>query len=186
MNPVAEGIVAAEQDRLKDDANRERVIPLLIHGDAAMAGQGIVAETMNLFAGSRLRHRRNDSYGGQQPDRVHDESGARGDPRPIAPTSRWRFRLRCFMSMATIRRRACASMQLSFDYRQRFHKDVVIDLMCYRKYGHNEADDPSYTQPIMYRKIRAQKPVAEQLCRAAGAGGSDFARRGEEFSRGAA
>ena len=169
VNPVAEGLTRPKQDRL-GDTKRERVIPLLIHGDAAMAGQGVVAETMNLSQSPRLYDRRHDSSGGQQPDRIHHESG-RGPIVDVLHRCRADgFGLRSSTSTATIPEACIRATQIAYDYRQRFHKDVVIDMVCYRKYGHNEADDPSYTQPILYRKIRAQKPVADAVCRAAGTG----------------
>ncbi len=87
VNPVVEGLTRPKQDRL-GDAKRERVIPLLIHGDAAMAGQGIVARDAESLAGRRLRHRRHHSPGDQQSDRIHDQSRARALDRRIAPMSR--------------------------------------------------------------------------------------------------
>jgi multifunctional 2-oxoglutarate metabolism enzyme len=159
VNPVAEGIARPKQDRL-NDAARERVIPLLIHGDAAMAGQGVVPETMNLAGvkgyttGGTLHIVVNNQIGfttnpgdGRSSEYCTDVSLGFGFPV---------FHVNADDPEACVR-----ATQMAFDYRQRFHKDAVIDMVCYRKYGHNEADDPSYTQPILYRKIRAQKPVAD-------------------------
>ncbi len=161
VNPVAEGMVRPKQDRI-GDTKRERVIPLLIHGDAAMAGQGIVAETMNLSqipgyaTGGTIHIVVNNQIGfttnpeaGRSMTYCTDVALAFGAPV---------FHVNGDDPEACVR-----ATQLAYDYRQKFHKDVVIDLVCYRKYGHNEADDPSYTQPILYRKIRAQKSVAVQF-----------------------
>ena len=160
MNPVVEGLTRPKQDRLGDET-RERVIPLLIHGDAAMAGQGVVAETMNL---SQI-----DGYdtGGTVHMVVNNQIGFTTNPEEGRSTDllhrcRAGFQAPMFHVNGDDPEACIRATQLAYDYRQRFHKDVVIDMVCYRKYGHNEADDPSYTQPILYRKIRAQKPVAEQ------------------------
>jgi 2-oxoglutarate dehydrogenase E1 component len=158
VNPVVEGITRPKQDRL-GDALRQRVIPLLIHGDAAMAGQGVVAETINL---SRLKGY---ETGGTIHIVVNNQIGFTANPQE------GRSSTYCtdvaLMVQAPILHvngddpEACVrATQLAYAYRQKFHKDVVIDVVCYRKHGHNETDDPSYTQPLMYRKIRAQKPVA--------------------------
>src|SRR6267143_1868902 len=120
VNTVVEGRVRAKQDRDQPrDPERKKVLPVLIHGDAAFAGQGLVAETLNL---------------------ANLEGYATGeDPEAVV----W-------------------AVQLAIEYRQTFGQDVLIDLYRYRKYGHNEADEPSFTQPVMYEVIR-QKPPARAI-----------------------
>ncbi len=158
VNPVVEGIVRPKQDRLGDTA-RERVIPVLVHGDAAMAGQGIVAETLNL---SQL-----DGYntGGTIHIVINNQIGFTTNPGSSRSTTY------CtdvaLMVHAPVMHvngddpDACLrAMQLAFDFRQRFHRDVVVDVLCWRKHGHNEGDDASYTQPVLYRKLRDRKPVS--------------------------
>ena len=153
VDPVVEGIVRPKQDRL-GDAERARVIPLLIHGDAAFAGQGVVAETLNLSqldgycTGGTIHLIINNQIGFTTlPDEArstpYSTDVARGVQAPI-------FHVNGDDPEAAIR-----VAQIAFDYRQQFKKDVVIDMFCYRRHGHNEGDDPSYTQPILYRKIKS-------------------------------
>ncbi len=159
VDPVVEGIVRPKQDRL-GDAARERVIPLLIHGDAAFAGQGVVAETLNLSqldgycTGGTVHLIINNQIGFTTlPDEArstpYSTDVARGVQAPI-------FHVNGDDPEAAIR-----VAQIAFDYRQQFKKDVVIDMFCYRRHGHNEADDPSYTQPILYRKIKEHPSVGK-------------------------
>ena len=167
VDPVVEGIVRPKQDRL-GDAARARVIPLLIHGDAAFAGQGVVAETLNLSqldgysTGGTIHLIINNQIGFTTlPDEArstpYSTDVARGVQAPI-------FHLNGDDPDAAVR-----VVEVAFDYRQEFKKDVVIDMFCYRRHGHNEGDDPSYTQPILYRKIKDHPLVgtlyAEQLVR---------------------
>jgi 2-oxoglutarate dehydrogenase E1 component len=159
VDPVVEGIVRPKQDRL-GDTERERVIPLLIHGDAAFAGQGVVAETLNLSqldgycTGGTVHLIVNNQIGFTTlPDEArstpYSTDVARGVQAPI-------FHVNGDDPEAAIR-----VVQIAFDYRQQFKKDVVIDMFCYRRHGHNEADDPSYTQPILYRKIKEHPSVGK-------------------------
>ena len=158
VDPVVEGIVRPKQDRLGDTA-RERVIPLLIHGDAAFAGQGVVAETLNLSqldgysTGGTIHLIINNQIGfttlpDESRSTPYSTDVARGVQAPI-------FHVNGDDPEAAIR-----VVQIAFDYRQQFKKDVVIDMICYRRHGHNEGDDPSYTQPILYRKIKEHPSVA--------------------------
>jgi 2-oxoglutarate decarboxylase len=160
VDPVVEGIVRPKQDRL-GDTERERVIPILVHGDAAFAGQGVVAETLNLsqlegyFTGGTIHLVINNQIGfTTNPDQSRSTSYSTDIARMVqAPI----FHVNGDAPQACIR-----VAQLAYDFRQKFKKDVVIDMVCYRRHGHNEADDPSYTQPILYRKIRQQPSVAVQ------------------------
>jgi 2-oxoglutarate decarboxylase len=157
VDPVLEGIARAKQDVL-DRGAEFPVLPLLIHGDAAFAGQGVVAETLNL---SQLRGYRT---GGTIHVVVNNQVGFTTSP------SSSRSSLYCTdvarMVQAPIFHvngddpEACIRVaRLAFEYRTAFNKDVVIDLVCYRRRGHNEGDDPSYTQPLMYDLIEQKRSV---------------------------
>ncbi|HSI26188.1 MAG TPA: multifunctional oxoglutarate decarboxylase/oxoglutarate dehydrogenase thiamine pyrophosphate-binding subunit/dihydrolipoyllysine-residue succinyltransferase subunit, partial [Aeromicrobium sp.] len=157
VNPVLEGIARAKQDRLNRGAEYP-VLPVLVHGDAAFAGQGVVAETLQL---SQLRGYRT---GGTIHVIVNNQVGF-----TTAPSSS-RSSTYCTDVARTIQApifhvngddpEACIRVaQLAYEYRQTFHKDVVIDLVCYRRRGHNEGDDPSFTQPLMYDAIANKKSV---------------------------
>ena len=158
VDPVVEGLVRPKQDRLGDTA-RERVIPILIHGDAAFAGQGVVAETLNL---SQLEGY---TTGGTIHLVINNQIGFTTNPNEARSTPYSTDVAR--MVQAPIFHvngddpDACIRVaQMAYDYRQTFKRDVVIDMFCYRRHGHNEGDDPSYTQPILYRKIRSHPSVA--------------------------
>ncbi len=159
VNPVVEGIVRAKQNRHKPEG-RDQFIPLLIHGDAAFAGQGIVAETLNL---SQLDGYRTD---GTIHLIVNNQIGfttAPDDARstPYSTDVARMVQAPIFHVNGDDPEAAIRALQVAYEYRRRFKKDVVIDMFCYRRYGHNEADDPSFTQPILYRKIRNHPSVRE-------------------------
>jgi multifunctional 2-oxoglutarate metabolism enzyme len=158
VDPVVEGLVRPKQDRLGDTV-RERVIPILIHGDAAFAGQGVVAETLNL---SQLEGY---TTGGTIHLVINNQIGFTTNPNEARSTPYSTDVAR--MVQAPIFHvngddpEACIRVaQMAYDYRQTFKRDVVIDMFCYRRHGHNEGDDPNYTQPILYRKIRNHPSVA--------------------------
>lgn len=159
VNPIVEGRVRAKQDR-RGDTDRTHVLPLLIHGDAAFVGQGVVAETLNL---SRLP-----SYetGGTVHVVVNNQIGFTTLPEDARSTSYCTDitrMLRCpvFHVNGEDPEAVVQVMNLAVEYRQRFHEDVVIDLYCYRKYGHNEGDEPRFTQPEMYAAIDDKRTVRE-------------------------
>ena len=158
VNPVLEGVVRAKQDRLNRGSAFFSVLPVLMHGDAAFAGQGVVAETLNL---SQLRGYRT---GGTVHIVINNQVGF-----TTAPASS-RSSFYCTdvgkMIQAPIFHvngddpEACVRVaRLAFEFRMAFDKDVVIDMVCYRRRGHNEGDDPSMTQPLMYNLIEAKRSV---------------------------
>ncbi len=159
VNPVVEGIVRAKQNRRKPDGKKQ-FIPLLIHGDAAFAGQGVIAETLNL---SQLEGYRTQ---GTLHLIINNQIGFTTSPddarsTPYSTDVAKMVQAPIFHVNGDDPEAAIRALQVAFDYRQRFKKDVVIDLFCYRRYGHNEADDPSFTQPLLYQKIRKHPSVRE-------------------------
>ncbi|MEM9200866.1 MAG: multifunctional oxoglutarate decarboxylase/oxoglutarate dehydrogenase thiamine pyrophosphate-binding subunit/dihydrolipoyllysine-residue succinyltransferase subunit [Actinomycetota bacterium] len=161
VNPVVLGMVRARMDEIRQDENdydEYPVLPLLLHGDAAFAGQGVVAETLNL---SQIRGYR---VGGCVHVIINNQVGFTTSPA-AARSSEYSTDV-AKMIQAPIFHvngddpEACVRVaRLAFEYRQRFKKDVVIDMICYRRHGHNEGDDPSYTLPEMYRRIDALPSV---------------------------
>ncbi|GAA1893302.1 multifunctional oxoglutarate decarboxylase/oxoglutarate dehydrogenase thiamine pyrophosphate-binding subunit/dihydrolipoyllysine-residue succinyltransferase subunit [Lapillicoccus jejuensis] len=158
VDPVLEGIVRAKQDRIGLGGEDFTVLPVLMHGDAAFAGQGVVAETLNL---SELRGYRT---GGTIHVIVNNQVGFTTSP------SSSRSSVYCTdvarMIQAPIFHvngddpEACVRVaELAYEYRQAFNQDVVIDMVCYRRRGHNEGDDPSMTQPLMYHLIENKRSV---------------------------
>jgi multifunctional 2-oxoglutarate metabolism enzyme len=157
VDPVVEGMARAKQD-LIDRPGSFSVLPLLMHGDAAFAGQGVVAETLNLSA------LRGYQTGGTIHLVINNQVGFTTAPE-AARSSVYATDV-AKMVQAPIFHvngddpEACVRVaRLAFDFRQAFHKDVVIDMMCYRRFGHNEGDEPSYTQPKMYRRIENRRSV---------------------------
>jgi 2-oxoglutarate dehydrogenase E1 component len=158
VNPVLEGIVRAKQDRLNRGSAFFSVLPVLLHGDAAFAGQGVVAETLNL---SQLRGYRT---GGTVHVIINNQVGFTTAPASsrssVYSTDAARMIQAPIFHVNGDDPEACVRVaQLAFDFRMAFDKDIVIDLICYRRRGHNEGDDPSMTQPLMYNLIEAKRSV---------------------------
>ncbi|HEY0788446.1 MAG TPA: multifunctional oxoglutarate decarboxylase/oxoglutarate dehydrogenase thiamine pyrophosphate-binding subunit/dihydrolipoyllysine-residue succinyltransferase subunit, partial [Thermoanaerobaculia bacterium] len=152
VDPIVEGMARAHQ-RLLGDRDRAKVIPLLLHGDAAFAGQGVVAETLHLSqlpgytTGGTIHVVINNQIGfttGPEEARssVYATDVAKMVQAPI-------FHVNGDSPEACIR-----AIEIAYEFRQKFKKDVVIDMFCYRRHGHNEGDDPSFTQPRMYKLIK--------------------------------
>jgi 2-oxoglutarate dehydrogenase E1 component len=161
VNPVVEGSVRARQRR-RDDKTGDQVLPILVHGDAAFAGQGVVMETLNL-SGTRGY-----GTGGTVHLIVNNQIGfTTSDPRDARST------IYCtdvakmveapiFHVNGDDPEAVLFVTQMALDFRQTFHKDVVVDIVCFRKLGHNEQDEPAVTQPLMYKKIN-QHPGTRKL-----------------------
>jgi 2-oxoglutarate dehydrogenase E1 component len=161
VNPVVEGSVRARQERCGDERGG-RVLPVLIHGDAAFAGQGVVMETL------QLSQARGFFTGGTFHLIVNNQVGfTTSEPRDMRSTMyasdvAKMLEVPIFHVNADDPEAVVFAARLALKYRMRFRKDVVIDLVCYRRHGHNEADEPAATQPGMYRTIR-QHPSARRL-----------------------
>ena len=160
VDPVVEGMSRALQDETvgDDPGNPHPILPLLIHGDAAFAGQGVVAETLNMSAlpgyetGGTVHLVINNQLGfTTNPESARSSVYATDVAKMVqAPI----FHVNGDDPEAAVR-----VGRLAFAFRQRFHKDVVIDLVCYRRFGHNEQDDPSLTQPLLYQLIKEHRSV---------------------------
>jgi 2-oxoglutarate dehydrogenase E1 component len=159
VDPVVEGRTRAKQFRFGDTARR-RGIPLLIHGDAAFAGQGLVAETLNLseLAGY--------TTGGTLHVIVNNQIGFTTAPKDARSTTYCTdvakmIQVPIFHVNGEDPEAAVYIAELALDFRQTFGRDVVIDMFCYRRHGHNEGDEPAFTQPLMYNKIRERPTLTE-------------------------
>ncbi|MFI9560531.1 multifunctional oxoglutarate decarboxylase/oxoglutarate dehydrogenase thiamine pyrophosphate-binding subunit/dihydrolipoyllysine-residue succinyltransferase subunit [Nonomuraea endophytica] len=156
VDPVLEGVVRAKQDLLERGEEGFTVLPVLIHGDAAFAGQGVVAETLNL---SQLRGYRT---GGSIHIVVNNQVGFTTSPASsrssvYATDVARMIQAPIFHVNGDDPEAVVRVGQLAYEYRQAFRKDVVIDLICYRRRGHNEGDNPAFTQPLMYDLIDAKR-----------------------------
>ncbi|WP_243370216.1 2-oxoglutarate dehydrogenase E1 component [Microvirga solisilvae] len=161
VDPVVLGKVRAKQDQHGcSPDNRTAVMPLLIHGDAAFAGQGVVAECLGL---SGLRGHRT---GGSIHFIINNQIGFTTDPRfsrssPYPSDVAKMVEAPIFHVNGDDPEAVVFAAKVATEYRQRFQKPVVIDMFCYRRFGHNEGDEPSFTQPLMYRKIRQHPGIIE-------------------------
>jgi len=160
VDPVVVGMSRALMDSIEPPGDYP-ILPVLIHGDAAFAGQGVVAETLNL---SGIRGYK---VGGTIHLVINNQVGFTTTPEQSRsstyPTDVARMVEAPIFHVNGDDPEACVRVgRLALEYRQRFNKDVVIDMWCYRRQGHNEGDDPSYTQPLMYQRIDGHRPVREQ------------------------
>jgi len=158
VNPVVEGRVRARQ-RIRNDVERRRVLPILTHGDAAVAGQGVVAETLNF---SQLPGYRT---GGTLHFVINNQIGFTTLPAD-ARSTRYCTDVAKMIEAPVFHvngddpAAVCMVSQLALDFREKFQRDVFIDMYCYRKHGHNETDEPAFTQPTLYKKIAVHPQVS--------------------------
>jgi len=160
VDPVVAGSVRSRQNRRGDKA-RTQVLPVLMHGDAAFAGQGVVMELL------QMSQARGFAVGGTVHIVINNQIGFTTSATEDARSTLYCTDVAKMVGAPVLHVNGddpdavafCA--QLAFDFRQRFGKDVVLDLVCYRRHGHNEADEPAATQPLMYQKIRAHKTARE-------------------------
>ncbi len=162
VDPVVLGKVRAKQDQLRGDGpvNRQAVMPLLIHGDAAFAGQGVIAECFGL---SGLKGHRT---GGSIHFIINNQIGFTTYPRysrssPYPSDVAKMVEAPIFHVNGDDPEAVVFAAKVATEFRMRFEKPVVIDMWCYRRFGHNEGDEPGFTQPLMYRKIRSHKTTLE-------------------------
>ena len=163
VDPIVLGRTRGKQERLGDEA-RERAIPILLHGDAAFAGQGLVSETLNL---ANLKGYRT---GGTIHVVVNNQIGFTTSPRDSRSTiyaTDVALAAHCpiFHVNGEDPEAVAHVAALAIDYRTTFKKDVVVDMYCFRKYGHNEADEPSFTQPLLYKKIESHASATDVYAR---------------------
>jgi 2-oxoglutarate dehydrogenase E1 component len=160
VDPVVEGKARAWQRRLHDTEERSKVLPILIHGDASFIGQGVVAEVLNL---SQLQGYRT---GGTVHIIINNQIGFTTSPidgasTPYCTAPAKMLGVPVFHVNGDDPIAAVATIQLAFEFRQKFHKDVVVDMFCYRRHGHNEGDEPRFTQPLMYSAIEDHPPISD-------------------------
>jgi 2-oxoglutarate dehydrogenase E1 component len=157
VNAVVLGRARAKQ-RIRRDMNREQCVPILMHGDASFPAQGVVAECLNMV------HLDGYTVGGTIHVVINNQVGFTTDPKD-AHSGRYCTDIAKMIEAPIFHvngddPEACAFVaQLALDYRQAFKNDIVIDFWCFRKHGHNEGDEPTYTQPLLYERIRKQEPV---------------------------
>lgn len=161
VDPVLEGITRAKQDRIDLGEEGFTVLPILLHGDAAFAGQGVVAETLNL---AQLRGYRT---GGTIHVIINNQLGFTTAPSSSRSTHYCTdvakgFQVPIFHVNGDDPEACVRVAELAFEFRQEFSRDVIIDLVCYRRRGHNEGDDPSMTQPLMYSLIEGKRSVRKR------------------------
>ncbi len=160
VDPVVLGKVRAKQDQKDDLVERSKVLPLLLHGDAAFAGQGVIAECFGL---SGLKGH---NTGGSIHFIINNQIGFTTYPR-YSRSSPYPSDVAKMIEAPILHvngddpEAVVYVAKIAVEFRQRFHKPVVIDMFCYRRFGHNEGDEPSFTQPLMYKKIRAHQGVLE-------------------------
>src|ERR1700730_17012806 len=160
VDPVVLGKVRAKQDQLHDFVERTKVLPLLIHGDASFAGQGVIAECFGL---SGLKGYRT---GGSIHFIINNQIGFTTAPRhsrssPYPSDSAKLVEAPIIHVNGDDPEAVVYAAKVATEFRQKFHKPVVIDMFCYRRFGHNESDEPAFTQPVMYKKIRSHKTTLQ-------------------------
>ncbi|MGH7995489.1 MAG: 2-oxoglutarate dehydrogenase E1 component [Opitutaceae bacterium] len=181
VNPVVEGRVRARQRERGDTSERRRVMPLLIHGDAALAGQGIVAETLNF---SQLPGYRT---GGTVHFVINNQIGFTTDPRDARSTRYCTdvaklIEAPIFHVNGDDPEAVCMVAQIALEFRVRWKRDVFVDMYCFRRHGHNETDEPSFTQPTLYRRIASHPLVSSLYTEKLVAAGTITAAKGDDIT----